>query len=528
MEQQHSLFVTIALTLTSVAVMVGIVFPSITPPATERTFSAEGPVSASDIHSTSRADQRRSDGRDIDNFRAKMTDIATTPRSAANVDSLKVDKSGRFLIRNDGTPFFWLADSAQLLLYRLSREDVDLYLRHRARLGFTVIQTQIVSFLGSAATNFYGDAPFINGDPSRPNERFWQHADYVINKAASLGLVIALVPDRNLVVVDHTTHSFGPLTVSSAYQYGLYVGRRYRGKPVVWVLGWDIAPAGREAVFQAEAEGIANGVADGDHSKVLMTFHPQSSNSSSAWFHHQDWLDFNSIQSGHMDNPEAQNFPETHSLISSDYAKVPTKPTLDNEPAYEDTEDGFWTANKGLRMGADVIRRKAYWGVFAGAFGHTYGHNDIVAFHAPGRRSHSGQRDHWKNVLDAPGATDMRRLLMLVESRPQLGRIPDQSVLASPPGSGRDHVRATRSSDGSYAFIYTPNPRPVSVRMVGIKGKSVQAAWFDPRTGAFSDRREFCKEEIQSFDPPAVAAGGNDWVLVLDGLLETNLSCPAR
>jgi hypothetical protein len=78
--------------------------------------------------------------------------------------------------------------------------------------------------------------------------------------------VAALVPDRNLIVVDHNNNDFGPLDASSAYAYGQYVGRRYRGKPIVWVLGWDVAPAGREAVFQAEADGIAEGAAGGDHS----------------------------------------------------------------------------------------------------------------------------------------------------------------------------------------------------------------------------------------------------------------------
>jgi hypothetical protein len=429
-----------------------------------------------------------------------------------------VSENGRFLVREDGTPFFWLGDSAQLLLYRLSREDVNVYLQHRASLGFTVIETQIVSFLGINATNFYGNAPFINGDPTSPNEAFWRHVDYVIKKAASLGLIIALVPDRNLIVVDHTTNNFGPLDASSAYAYGQYIGRRYRGKPVVWVLGWDIAPWGREAVFHAEADGIAQGAGDGDHSKVLITFHPHPSISSSNWFHNSGWLDFNSIQSGHMDNSEAHNFPENHVLVASDYAKVPPKPTLDAEPAYEDTQDGVWNATKGLRMGADVMRRKAYWAVFAGAFGHTYGHNDIVAFHEPGRRSHSGQRNHWKDALDAPGAAGMRHLRTLLESRPHPIRIPDQSVLVSAPGTGLDHVRATRAADGSHVLVYIPNGRSVTVNMATVVGQGVQASWFDPRTGAFSSIGQFCNAGIQKFDPPGNCLMGDDWILVLDAL----------
>jgi hypothetical protein len=461
----------------------------------------------------------------VKDFPAKIT-ASPAPRSptASTSAGLKITDDGRFLVRNDGTPFFWLADSAQLLLYRLSREDVDLYLQHRASRGFTVIKTQIVSFLGINATNFYGNAPFIDGDPRRPNEAFWQHVDYVINKIESLGLVTALVPDRNLVVVDHNTNDFGPLDASSAYAYGQYIGRRYRGKPIVWVLGWDVAPAGREAVFQAEADGIAQGAAGGDHSKVLITFHPHSSTSSSDWFHNYPWLDFNSIQSGHTIDNEAYNFPETHTLIASDYAKVPSKPVLEGEPAYEDTQDGFWYTKNGPRMGGDVIRRKAYWAIFAGAFGHTYGHNDIVAFHEPGRPSYSGQRNYWKDVLDAPGAADMRHLRTLLESRSHFVRIPDQSVLVSAAGSGPDHVRATRASDNSYVLVYIPNGRPVTVNVKSIRGDVVEASWFDPRTGAFSAIGQFCNAGIQGFDPPGNTRTGNDWVLILDAVSATTHS----
>jgi hypothetical protein len=35
------------------------------------------------------------------------------------------------------------------------------------------------------------------------------------------------------------------------------------------------------------------------------------------------------------------------------------------------------------------MRRKAHWSVFAGAAGHTYGHNDIYRFWKPGDASAS-------------------------------------------------------------------------------------------------------------------------------------------
>src|SRR5262249_10536286 len=155
---------------------------------------------------------------------------------------------------------------------------------------------------------------------------------------------------------------------------------------------------------------------------------------------------------------------EDYQLINHDYNLAPTKPSMDGEPAYEGAIIDWGTSHNinGPRVGADLMRRKAYWAVFAGAFGHTYGHlsnenpydpnappfpNYVIPFPLP----------YWKDALSATGRTQMQYLRTLVESQPLLGRIPDQSIIASSPGTGDDHVEATRGSNGSYAWVYIPS-----------------------------------------------------------------------
>ncbi len=57
---------------------------------------------------------------------------------------LKVSQNGRYLVRSNGKPFFWLGDTAWLLFQMTTREDAELYLSTRARQGFSVIQAAIV------------------------------------------------------------------------------------------------------------------------------------------------------------------------------------------------------------------------------------------------------------------------------------------------------------------------------------------------------------------------------------------------
>jgi hypothetical protein len=66
-------------------------------------------------------------------------------------------------------------------------------------------------------------------------------------------------------------------------------------------------------------------------------------------------------------------------------------------------------------------------------------------------------------------------------------------------------------------LIYTPFGRSIAVRMDALRGPSVAAAWFDPRTGVTSAIGSFRASGARTFDPPGDAGRGNDWVLVLDG-----------
>jgi len=51
-----------------------------------------------------------------------------------------VSESGRFLVTEDGRPFFYLGDTAWELFHRLTREEAVRYLQVRADQGYTAIQ----------------------------------------------------------------------------------------------------------------------------------------------------------------------------------------------------------------------------------------------------------------------------------------------------------------------------------------------------------------------------------------------------
>ena len=423
---------------------------------------------------------------------------------------LRISENRRFLVKEDGSPFFWLADTAWELFHRLNREEADYYLTKRAEQKFTVIQAVALGEVdGLNVENPYGRLPLLKNSSasmtlaSRCIRRLFllDHVDYIIDKAASLGLYIALLPTWG----DKFNKAWGKGPVifdeDNARVYGRWLGQRYKDKPnIVWVLGGDrpLITSRHFGVINSMAEGLA----EGDEGRHIKTFHPVGGHSSSYHVHEEEWLDFNMIQSGHS----ALNTPN-YKMVSDDYALEPVKPTLDAEPCYEDHPIGFKEVN-GYFDEADV-RKAAYWNVFAGGAGHTYGHHCIWRMCTEPEPYFIM---HWKDAILRPGASQMKYVRALMESRPFLERVPDQDLIAEN-YEGANHLRATRGCD--YAFIYSPSGLPIKVNMGIISGEKVKAYWYDPRNGSTTAIGEYENRGVQSFRPPSCGRG-NDWVLILD------------
>ena len=102
---------------------------------------------------------------------------------------------GHFLATTDGKPFFYLGDTAWELFHRLNREESEHYLRNRADKQFTVVQAVVLAELDGLKTpNVYGQVPLVDNDPAKPNEEYFKHVDWVVDKADELGLTIGMLP----------------------------------------------------------------------------------------------------------------------------------------------------------------------------------------------------------------------------------------------------------------------------------------------------------------------------------------------
>ncbi|GAB3171780.1 glycoside hydrolase family 140 protein [Telluribacter humicola] len=413
----------------------------------------------------------------------------------------------------DGKPFFWLGDTAWELFHRLNREDADRYLKNRADKGFTVIQAVALAELDGLHTpNPYGEVPLENDDPTKPREAYFQHVDYIVDKAASLGLHIALLPtwgDK----LNKSTWGAGPeiFTTSNARAFGKYLGNRYKNrKNIIWIMGGDRNPRDNSQdveVWRAMAAGVTEGV--GSPNAALMSYHPQPNSledaGSAKWFHNDAWLDFNMFQTGHCRENNVWD------RVQVAYNKTPIKPVLDGETLYEDHPVCFNAKDLGTSSAYD-IRKHAYLDLFAGAFGHTYGCHPVWQMYGPGRQPVNGPHFYWYDALDLPGATQMTYVRRLMESRPMLDRVPDQCLITNA-REAHDRIQATRGKD--YLFVYTTQGKDFTVNMGKISGQNLKATWYNPKNGETKEGESVENKGQKKFTPPSNGYG-HDWVLVLD------------
>ena len=428
---------------------------------------------------------------------------------------LKVSENKRFLVFEDGTPFFYLGDTAWELFHRLSRDETEKYLENRRQKGFTVIQAVALAELDGLNTpNAEGEKPLIDNNPEKPNEKYFQHVDWVIKKAAEKGMFIGLLPTWG----DKWNKKWGTgpeiFTPENAWKYGKYLGERYKNSPnIIWIVGGD-RPVETDIHREIVAE-MAKGLRNGDGGNHLITFHPTGGSGSAQYFHSESWLDFNMRQNGH-----SNSYTERYKATLDDYNRHPVKPVIDGEPIYEDHPINFKPDENGHSVATDV-RRPLYWNLFSGAFGHTYGHHSVWQMYAPDKNPINRPLMPWYEAIDQPGAAQMIYGRLLMESRPFLTRIPDNSIVVTSevssavPGTGAYSFVATRDQNELYAMVYVPVGRRFSVKMDVIKGSSVIAWWYNPRNGEATKIGKYKNTGTQTFNTPDPGES-LDWILVLD------------
>ena len=425
------------------------------------------------------------------------------------MEELRVSENGRYLMQGD-KPFFWLGDTAWLMLQKLDEAQMRTYLRNRKEKGYNVIQTVLVHiFTGNGSS-------LAPGVKDVRETSYWDFVDKALDMAEEMGLYLGLLPAWGSMVKE------GVLNRGNITEYAEFLGKRFRKRSnIIWILGGDIRGDDVQEVYVKEADILKQ-----YNPKRLITYHPFGRTSSSLWFHEMSWLDFNMFQSGHRrydqaslgewdDNSGKETFfgEDNWRYVERDHSYNSMKPTLDAEPSYEGIPQGLHNPRNPYWEEWDV-RRYAYWSVFAGAAGHTYGSNAIMQFYmeSEGKGAY-GVREVWQDAMHHPGAAQMQYLRKLMESVDFVNGKPNDRLLLY--GQKERYHRIAVFAGKDYVLCYDYSGDQFLLDLSDYMDRTMDAYWMNPQDGTYSYITTLKDVQKWLASPVSRKDKANDWVLVL-------------
>ncbi|SFI65928.1 Putative collagen-binding domain of a collagenase [Phyllobacterium sp. CL33Tsu] len=411
---------------------------------------------------------------------------------------LRVSENHRYLEDASGKPFLVTGDAAWSLIGELSREEADKYLADRQKRGFNTILVSLIEhrFSRNAPRNFYDRDPFLaKGDFSRPNDAYFDDADWILQKAQERGFLVLLVPSYlGAGGGDEGWYkemaAAGPAALKS---YGRYLGQRFRKyKNIVWVQGGDYNPPDHVLV-NAVAEGLAE-----TNPEALQTVHGSPDTDIQRMWAEAKWLSFDTIYT----------YDEVEDKALERYTSNAKTPFLFIEGAYEGEHDST----------EQSLREIAYGALLGGACGQIFGSNPIWHFSGPGLFD---AKDSWEAALGSRGAQSISYLKQFFDALPWWKLEPEQGrLLVDPDTLFPGTAFGSMSKDGSLAVIYVSGRSDVAINSAVLAPHAKRARWYDPASGKYTDAAEqkTQRRETVTFEVPAAqnAAGYTDWLLVFE------------
>jgi Protein of unknown function (DUF4038)/Putative collagen-binding domain of a collagenase len=432
---------------------------------------------------------------DYSDLRLRFTQQASAPSGFGFPTS--ISSNDRYILDQNGDPWFIVADSAWCLFQNMSAADQDEYLSTRQSQGFNTILAAVLNDTytggvyndGSTYDNVHPFNSVISGstwDFTDPNETFWARVDALIDNCADRGITFVFLPIDSAGNTGTMAVANGSTRMST---FGQFLGNRYKNKSnIIW---WHCNDynGSYESTYTAVVDGIK---AAGDTHLHLLEYTTgpscYSNQASSGWTSRVD-LDFC--------YPTGADYP--YPTEESAYASSPTLPSLLGEWLYE---------NNISNPSEFIMRKSYYWTICTGTLGgYFYGNEYIYKF----------EDGIWQADMSTTMVTELMYWADLLRQIDWETLAPDTTNTFLTSGIGADPTISKAALDpaGHLGIVYACGADP-QVDMTHMAGSTL-ARWWNPVTGEFSTIGTYDNTGSQTFTRPAShPIEGRDYVLVLE------------
>lgn len=274
----------------------------------------------------------------------------------------------------NGEKMWFMGDTAWALCTDNEKEKHDpagaeKYLRERARQGFNVVHTMLLSEAGWGNP---GGFPFTEISAEKLNPAYFKEVDERVAFANREGLVVGLaVAWGDKRKVEPFAWRRFP-NVEARKRYARYIAARYGAYDVYFIVSgeWhgEIYTRGStEAEIKKEFVEIGNALHEGDAHERMMAIHPMIEHGSVREFNEARWMDFGDYQ---------QNYDDLHRRLLE--SRSLNKPVVNSEYGYYlRDQNGDGVPDKENSTSLEVMRHATWDIAMAGGyvvtgFGTTY------------------------------------------------------------------------------------------------------------------------------------------------------------
>jgi hypothetical protein len=390
---------------------------------------------------------------------------------------LQLSENGRYLTYADGTPFFWMGDTAwranRLTMSLVPDPDDDgpdvaefpTYLDNRQAKGFSVIQ--VVAGFPTQPERINEGGPTYLEMFSVINPANFQWLDRRLEAILDRGMVPVIIGQWELAV--------GTMTPEELQRYWHYLIARTQAYNVIWIVTGEY---GFEEDLD-DVRALGEFIQTQNSTNHLVTVHPTPNRphpafSSAEHFWDEAWLDFHLHQTW--------DTAAVRETMLVDYGRTPPTPAVNAESGYD-----------GMRIwDRERVRLEAWATFMSGGAGYTYGANGVWNWNDGCCDDERHEPPRWHEAIDIPSSYDMQRLVDFFAPLPWWELAPNDELTSD------GYVLAT---PGERYLVYLPNlPLEEESSRWQWWGKQVRAqtavtidlsstsgtytvSWFNPATG---------------------------------------------
>lgn len=407
---------------------------------------------------------------------------------------IKLSANRRYLVHSDGTPFFWLADTAWNGVLKARAQDWEKYLSTRKSQGFTAVQ-----FVATHWRAYDKTQAFTGENDIRINPEFFKRLDSRVKAINDHGLVAAPV----ILWAFGDNDPGRSLSEEDAVRLARYIVARWGEYNVFWILAGD----GNYRGDRAERWKRIGRAVFGDRPSRPATMHPGGRSWVAEEFGREPWYTMVGYQSGH-------SLQGTEWLVqgppATDWDRSPALPVVNLEPNYE----GILVRETKKPFDGLAVRKALYRSLpVSPTAGVTYGHHGVWSWaekaEVPIAHPGSGIALPWHQALTAEGAESVKHLASLFSSIRWWTLVPDPDLVADRLADPLVFIASARSEDGSLAVIYLPEGGGVKLNAKALIRPS-DARWFSPSTGKYTHAGKVEADHMKLRAP-----SDGDWVLVI-------------